>query len=149
MISTAVLCTIIILSFQCFTPICSADEMYEAFYAKCRNRRLSNMESVEGYLKSPSQCANKCNLQYFCNGINVRKIQECMYSCELHMDDSGLIPDCTDGSIMSETGMDCYIKRKIVYFSFLIGKVQLPVLSCTYSPSVIYNYMILLFRILC
>lgn len=75
---------------------------------------------MEGYLKSPSQCINKCNLQYFCTGVNVRKIQECMYSCELHMNDSRLIPDCSDGIIMSETGIDSYIKRKTFYSSFSV-----------------------------
>ena len=138
MISTSVLCTIIIvLNIQYFTPLWSTEEIYQAHFEICKNSKLPNMESVEGYLKSPSQCANKCNLQYFCNGVNVRKIKECMYSCELHVGDSGLIPDCADGNIMSETGIDCYIKRKtfhlhssfIFYCYLFFRKCQLFYLS--------------------
>ena len=120
MILTAVLCVIIILGFQCFIPIQSTEELREAFYVKCKNIKLPNEGSVQEYLKSPSQCINKCNLQYFCIGVNVKKIQECVYSCELHMNDSRLIPDCTDGSIVSETGIDSFIKRKIFYSSFSV-----------------------------
>ena len=117
MISNAILCTIIIvLGIQCFTPFWSTEEIYKANFEICKNSKLPNTESVEGYLKSPSQCANKCNLQYFCNGVNIRNIQEGMYSCELHRDDSRLIPDCTNGSIVSKTRIDCYIKRKIYHF---------------------------------
>ena len=115
MTSSAFLWSIIILSMQCFTPVCLAEEIYQTSFEICNNGRLPHTELVEGYLRSPSQCANKCNLQYFCIGVNVRKIQECMYSCELHMNDSQLIPNCTDGSIMSETGIDCYIKRKVFH----------------------------------
>ena len=120
MILTAVLCAFIIFNFQCFIPIHSSEELHEAFYVKCKNRKLPNARLVKGYLKSPSQCIKKCNLQYFCTGVNVRKIQECMYSCELHMNDSRLIPDCSDGIIMSETGIDSYIKRKTFYSSFSV-----------------------------
>ena len=115
MTSTVILWNIIILSIQCFIQVCSAEEIYQTSFEICKNGRLPNIESVEGYLRSPSQCANECNLQYFCTGVNVRKIQECMYSCELHMDDSRLFPNCADGSIMSEIGTDSYIKRKVFH----------------------------------
>ena len=120
MILTAVLCAFIIFNFQCFIPIHSSEELHEAFYVKCKNRKLPNAGLVKGYLKSPSQCINKCNLQYFCTGVNGRKIQECMYSYQIHTHDSRLVPDCSDGSIMSETGIDSYIKRKTFYSSFSV-----------------------------
>ena len=105
-----IICNLLIL-FVTNIVISSTQDITQGFYVKCKNSKITNadLHEISQKVKSVSQCISQCDRIYSCTGVNFQETPKNLLSRYWHSG-TQLINGCNDVSIISENGIDCYLK---------------------------------------